>query len=134
MMSSPSQASKARQKVKGKRQKVKGKSEEALSASLPFAFCLELDAQDFLLFGSRQLVNLADVSIGELLHFVEPCALAVFGDGFVLQELLQAVVGVAANIAYGRAMLFGDLVHLLGQLLAALFRQRWNRNAHELAV
>ena len=53
---------------------------------------------------------------------------------FVLEHLLQPVVGVATNVANRGAMIFGDVVNLLGELSAAFFGEWGNGNAHEFAV
>ncbi len=81
-----------------------------------------------------QLVDLLDVAVGDLLHLVEAFLLVVLGDLVVLQELLQPVVRVAADLADAVAAFFGQLVDVPGQLLAALFGERRDRNADDLAV
>ena len=75
-----------------------------------------------------------DVLVGDLLHFVEAAPLVVFGDLVVLEQLLQPVVGVAADLADAVAAFFGVLVHELRELLAALLGQRRDRDADDLAV
>jgi hypothetical protein len=47
-------------------------------------------------------------------------ALFVFGDLLVLQQFLDVVVRVAADVADGDLRVFAAGVHVLGQLLAAL--------------
>src|SRR4029077_4296995 len=66
------------------------------------------------------LVDLVHVLIGGLLDFVEALALVVFGNLVVLEELLQLLVRVAADLAHAVAPVLGVLVHELRQLLAAL--------------
>ena len=51
-----------------------------------------------------------DVAVGDLLHFLEAAPLLVFGDDVVLQQLLQALVGVAPDLAQAVAAFFGQLV------------------------
>ena len=45
----------------------------------------------------------------------------VFADHLVLQQLLDCFVAVAADVAHRHAMIFGDVVQPLDQILAALF-------------
>ena len=69
-------------------------------------------------FAFCQFIYSGDVGVGEFLDFVETVAFVVFGNLFVLEHFLEALVGVAANVAHGGAMIFGYLVHLFGELLA----------------
>ena len=75
-----------------------------------------------------------DVLVGDLLDLVEPLLLVVLGDLVILEQLLQPVVGVAAHLADAVAALLGQLVDVARQLLAALFGERRERDAHDLAV
>ena len=52
-----------------------------------------------------------DVLVGDLLHLVEPPPLVVFRDLVVLEQLLQPLVRVAADLADAVAALLGELVH-----------------------
>ena len=58
-----------------------------------------LDLENFFFLGLRRRVDLADVGVGHLLHIVQSAALFVFADGFVLEQFLQMLVGVAADVA-----------------------------------
>jgi len=48
--------------------------------------------------------------------------------------LLDAFLDVAPDVAHGGAMILQHLVQMLHDLLAAVFGERRNRNAHYLAV
>ena len=74
------------------------------------------------------------VLVGDLLHLVQRPPLVVFRNLVVLEQLLQAVVGVAADLAHGVAAVFGVLVDQPRHLLAAFLGQRRNRDAQDLAV
>ena len=58
-----------------------------------------LAAHDFCFFGLRRRVDLLDVGVGHLLHVVERPALFVFADELVLEQLLQMLIGIAADVA-----------------------------------
>ena len=75
-----------------------------------------------------------DVLVRDLLHVVERAPLVVFGNLVVLEQLLQPVVGVAADLPDGVAAVFGVLVDEPRHLLAPLLGQRRNRHAEHLAV
>src|SRR3954469_7178566 len=70
------------------------------------------------------LVDGGDVGVGRLLDLVERAALVVLRDGVILQELLEAIVGVAAHLAEAVAGLLGELVHHLRHFLAPLLGER----------
>src|SRR3546814_5799476 len=53
-----------------------------------------------------KLVDFSDMLIGQLLDFVLHAAFVVFGDFLVLDQLLERVVGVAAQIAHGNLGVF----------------------------
>jgi hypothetical protein len=52
------------------------------------------------------------VLVGQLLDLVEALPLVVLRDLVILQQLLEAVVGVAADLPHGVAPLLGLLVHV----------------------
>ena len=67
-------------------------------------FCLEsfvrlLFAEQLAVLLLLEVVDVLDVAVGELLDFVEPLLLVVFGDLVILQQLLQPIVRVAADLA-----------------------------------
>src|SRR3954471_20520932 len=90
--------------------------------------------QQFAILFLLQVVDDADVLIGHLLHFIEPTPLVVFRDAVILEQFLQAIVGIAAHLADAVASVLRVLVNELGQFLPALFRQRGNRDANDFAV
>ena len=55
-----------------------------------------------------QVVDLLDVAVGDLLHLVEALLLVVFGDLVILEQLLQPLVGVAADLADAVAAFLGS--------------------------
>ena len=55
-------------------------------------------------------------------------------DLLLLEQLLQVLVGVAAQVAHGDPRVLGLVLHHLGQLLAALFGQRRHRHADQVAL
>ena len=75
-----------------------------------------------------------DVEVRELLHFVEPLLFVVFRNLVVLEELLEALVGVPAHLTDAVAPVLAQLVDVPRQLLAALFGQGRKGYAHDLAV
>ncbi len=54
-----------------------------------------LHSREFVLFRFRQVVDLADVVVSELLYFIEAITLVVFRNLFVLQHSLQTFIGVS---------------------------------------
>src|SRR5688572_3450533 len=66
------------------------------------------DRHDLLFLLLHQLVDPADVAVGELLDVRERTALLVLRDRPVLEQLLELVVRVAANVAHRGAMLLRD--------------------------
>src|SRR6187399_2411083 len=57
-----------------------------------------------------QIIDQADVLIGDPLHVFQRTPLVVFRDLVVLEELLEAIVGVAAHLADGVAAFLRVLV------------------------
>src|SRR6266436_3725651 len=62
-----------------------------------------LDIQNLLLFPLRRLVHFLNVGVGHLLDVLQRAALLVLADGLVLEQLLQVLVGVAADVAHRHA-------------------------------
>ena len=79
-----------------------------------------LAAHDFGFFASGRGVDLLDVGVGHLLDIVQGAALFVLADEFVLQQLLQVLVGVAADLSDDVASFLRLFVDVLGQLLAPI--------------
>ena len=67
-------------------------------------------AQQFLILLLLQLVDHLDVIVGHLLDLVQALPLVVFGDLVVLEQLLEPLVGVAADLAHDVAPFLGLLV------------------------
>src|SRR5688572_8403542 len=82
----------------------------------------------------HHLVDLGHRSVGELLHLVLRATLLVLGYQLVLQQLLQVLIGVAAQVAHRYFGLFALVTHDLGELLAALLGQRRHRHAQQVAL
>ncbi len=72
---------------------------------------------------------LLDGLVGELLDLGLHLLLLVLADDVVLLSLLEVVVGVATDVAHRDLLLLGVLAGDLGQVLAALFGQRRDRDA-----
>ena len=77
----------------------------------------------------HELVDFGHRTVGELLHVVLCAALFVFRGELVLQQLLQVLVGIAAQVAHGDLGFLAFVAGHLGQLAAALFGQRGHRHA-----
>ena len=69
-------------------------------------------AGDLVFFRLRELVDLADVGISQLLHFLETIVLVVFRNLLVLQHLFQTLIRVSADVGHGSATVLGNLVNL----------------------
>jgi hypothetical protein len=89
---------------------------------------------DLFLFGLRDVVDAGDVLVRQLLDPRLALLALVLGDLLVLLRVLDHVHGVAASGAHGNARLLGLLAHDLREILAALLRQRRDRQAHELRI
>ena len=63
---------------------------------------------DFLVFLAQGLIGLGDVAIGELLDVFLALVHFVFGDGLVVLEFLEGLVGVAADVAHGNSLGFSS--------------------------
>jgi len=95
---------------------------------------LVLHGGEFVLFRLRELVDLPDVGVSELLYLFETIALIVFRDLFVFQHLLQTLIGVSPDITNCRAVIFRDFVNLFGKLFATFLSKRGDRNSYEFTV
>src|SRR5262245_37868185 len=95
---------------------------------------IRLDGENFLFLFLEQLVHPRAEAVGRLLDLLVRAPLLVLGDLLVLGQSLELVVGLAAHVADGDAALFRHLAHGLGQLLAALLRQRGYHQPDQLAV
>src|SRR5512146_446047 len=69
--------------------------------------------------------DLFDEFVRELLEFFFTVLQVVFRDQLLFLKIPHIVVGVAADVADGHAGLFQAGVNLLGQLVAAILRERW---------
>src|SRR4029453_15092312 len=67
-------------------------------------------AEQFLVLLFLQVVDQANVLVGDLLHVVQAAPLVVLGNLVVLEEFLQTLVGVAADPANGVAAFFRVLM------------------------
>src|SRR5262249_34794373 len=93
-----------------------------------------LQLHDFLFLRLRNVVDGGDVLVGQLLDLLLAVLALVFGDVAVLFGFLDHVHRVAPRRAHRHARLLGLLADDLRELLAALLRERRNRQPHELAV
>src|SRR5947209_1428274 len=82
----------------------------------------------------EKVVDLLRVLVGELLDALLGTTLLVRADVAGVDELLQVLHRVAADLAHGDAVLLGEVAHDLDELLAPLLRQLRDRQADELAV
>jgi hypothetical protein len=73
------------------------------------------------------LSDLGDEAVGHLLQVDERMTLVVLGHFLVLEQLLQVIVGIAADVAHGDARGLRFLVHDLGELPAPLLGHRGHR-------
>src|SRR5690606_24919932 len=89
---------------------------------------------DFLLFRCSRRVDLADETVGQLLHLVSEALVLVLGDVLLLLVFLERFHPVAADVADGDLGLLGILVRQLDQLLAPLLGQVGHRQAQRLPV
>ena len=76
-----------------------------------------LQLQDFFLLRPDRLVDLLDVGVGQLLDLVLLVVGFVLGDLVVLLELLDPVVGVAADVAHRDLGVLADVLDDLDQVL-----------------
>src|ERR1700735_2887437 len=93
-----------------------------------------LDLQNFLFLDLGGLVDLLHVPVGQLLNLVVSPLVLVFGDLLVLEQRLDGLVAVAANVAQRHAMVLGDAVQALDELLAALLGEGRDGKPDQLAI
>src|SRR5688572_4931662 len=93
-----------------------------------------LDVGDLFFLDLQEFVDFSNVTVGEFLDFLESVAFGVFGDYLILQHLLKTLIAVAARISHCRAVVFGDVMQLFGELSATFLGKRRDRNAHKFAI
>src|SRR3569623_1150558 len=94
----------------------------------------DLELHDLFLFGLRDVLDLSDVFVGQILDRLLALLALVLGDLLPLLRLLHHLHRVAPRGPHGHARLLGLLVDALREVPAALLRQRRDRQAHELAI
>src|SRR5690606_3342210 len=82
------------------------------------------DRQQFLFLLRHDPVDFLDVAVGQLLDVILAALLLVLADRLVFDQPGDFLVGVLADVAHGDLRAFAFLLHLLDQLLAALFGRR----------
>src|SRR5215467_13468960 len=76
-----------------------------------------------------RLVDQPDVAVRDALDLFEALSLVVLGNLMVLEQLLQTIVRLTADVADGIAALFRKLVDVAGEFFPALLGQGRDRNA-----
>src|SRR5262245_6854899 len=89
---------------------------------------------DFLRFLVREFRDLLFVGLEEALHLLFALVALVFGQSFGLFGLLEAFIGIAANVAASDLGLFGRFLDAGDHLLPLLTGHRRHRQANQLAV
>src|SRR3569623_2131868 len=92
-----------------------------------------LDFHQLRFFRGQHFVDFCDVIIREFLHLVLGATLFVFGYFLVLEQLLEIVVGIAADVADRHYGSFDFVAHHRGEDAAALLCERRQRDANEIA-
>lgn len=92
-----------------------------------------LDGHDLLLLGGVDLVAFGDVLVGDVLEFFLHLLHLVFGHRFIL-ELLHFVHHLAAHVADVDLGVLHLGLGLLAELFAALFGERWDDDAQDVAL
>ncbi len=85
---------------------------------------------DVLFLAGDKLVNIGNKTVGELLDFFLRTALLVFGGQFVLDQLLDAVIGITAQVANRHLGMLALGTHDLGELPCGALRS-WPAWGHE---
>ena len=93
-----------------------------------------LHTHDLGLFVFGELVDLCDVRVRQLLNLVESVAFVVLGDLFVLELFFRASFAACLHVSNGDAMVLGEFVDLLCELLTPLFVKRRHGQPDDLAV
>src|SRR5436190_8002810 len=96
--------------------------------------CSPSDLEDLGFLALQQLIDLLRVVVGELLDALLRAVLLVLADLALVDELLEVVDRVAADVAHCDAPLLGHPAHDLDELLAALLRELRDRQPNQLAV
>ena len=86
------------------------------------------DFHQFLVLLGKNVIDLLDVGVGELLDVGLAALLLILGNGLVLEQRLDSLVGVAADVAHCDLALLGLALHDLGELLAAILGKGRKRN------
>jgi hypothetical protein len=84
------------------------------------------DFEYFRLFLLLERIDPADEFVGQILHLFKRVLLVILGDAFLFLFGFELIVGLVPDLAYGHAMLFGDVADGLGQLFAPFLRERRN--------
>ena len=103
------------------------------SGSTNYATAL-LNLQYFFLFVFHCLIQPLDVVVGQLLALFQRPPFFILADQLVFQQLLDVLVAIAPDVAQRDAMVFGNMMDLLHQLLAPLFGERRDGHPNQLAV
>src|SRR5690606_10641109 len=74
-------------------------------------------------FLADHFVNFSHMTVGQLLDFVLHAALVVLGYFFVLDEFLEGVIGLAAQITNGHLGVFTLTTNDFGEIAAAFFSE-----------
>src|SRR6476620_5537557 len=89
------------------------------------------DRHQFFFLVLHHVVDVLDRLVGQLLDLVLAAAFFVFGDLLVLQQFLDLVVRVAADVADRDLGVFAAGVHVLGELATTLFGKRGQVDADD---
>src|SRR6266508_992409 len=92
-----------------------------------------LDRQQIRFLALEHLVDLGDVSVGELLHIDLRMSLIVLRDFVILEQFLQVFVRVAPDIANRDTRVLSLVANHLDQFLAPIFRERRHRHPDQVA-
>src|SRR5882724_697764 len=93
-----------------------------------------LDLKELLLLVGRQPVDLVGEPVGELLEFLLDPLEVVLRELAVALEMLELVLGVAADVADRDTPRLCALLHVPDQLLAPVLRQGGKRQSDHLTV
>src|ERR1051326_7076013 len=89
---------------------------------------------DLLLLGVERLIDVVDMSIGELLQLFADLSVLILSDLMILFGFFEGFHAVAADVANGDPPLLRIFVRKLYQFLAALLVQLRNGDAQQLSV
>jgi len=71
---------------------------------------------EFDFFRFRQLIDLTNVRVGDLLDFVETITFSVLRDSLVFEHLLETFIAVSSDVANCCSMIFSNVVDLFREL------------------